>query len=87
MTVGILRDGHLAADRSECEARVPAAEAVYKATGLVRHEGKEVRGAESAIVWGCSLDGPRRAALTDPEKLSQAIAITVPTILENRCRG
>ncbi len=42
MTVGILRDGQLAADLSECEARVRTAEAAYKAAGVVRREGKGV---------------------------------------------
>ncbi len=66
---------------------VERTEAAYAEAGLVRHAAKEVRGAETAVIWGCSVDGKRRTVRSAAVKLGEVVAVTLMALAEDRCSG
>jgi hypothetical protein len=86
-TVGILRADSRQADLDSCRSTVLRSEVAYTDVGLTRHPGKEVRDKNKATLWGTTVDGPRRVARSDADKVSQVIGLTALTILEGWCTG
>ncbi len=58
--VAVLRRGRVDEDRKLVAELVERTESAYAEAGLVRHAAEEVRGAETAVIWGCSVDGKGR---------------------------
>ena len=85
--VAIIRDGHAAADQATVAGLLERADAAYDEAGLVRHEGKRVRNAAAATIWGCTLNGPQRTVRSEPAKLAQVIGVTLLAVAQGRCTG
>ncbi len=63
--VAVIRAGAVQKDRQLVSEIVADTEQAYAGVGLVRHQAKEIRDAESAVIWGCSVDGKRRVVRSD----------------------